>query len=117
MTQQELIGTGLHGPFELAPDAVDEELVDGCPGAYALGFTDHLGRFSITYVGSAGEDLKLKLKEHIGTASQFKLRHFTEQKKAFEKECEMFHQFMPAGNFLHPSRPQDTNWMCPRCRK
>ncbi|CAA2142877.1 hypothetical protein HYPP_03894 [Hyphomicrobium sp. ghe19] len=117
MTQQELTGTGLHGPFSLAADAIDEELVENCPGAYALGFIDYLGRFSITYVGSAGENLKSKLKAHIGTASQFKFRHFAEQRLAFEKECEMFHQFLPSGNFLHPSRPHGTDWSCPRCRR
>ncbi len=117
MIQQELTGTGLRGPFPLASDAIEEELVDLCPGAYALGFTDHLGRFSITYVGSAGDDLKAKLRGHIGTASQFKFRHFADQRQAFERECEMFHQFMPSGNFLHPSRPQGEDWTCPRCRR
>jgi hypothetical protein len=117
MTQQELVGAGLHGPFALASDAIDEELVDNCPGAYALGYTDRLGRFSITYVGSAGEDLKAKLKGHIGTAALFKFRHFAGQKQAFEKECEMFHQFLPVGNFLHPSRPPGADWTCPRCRR
>ena len=115
--QRELTGAGLRGPFSLTPDDIDEELVDHCPGAYALGFTDNLGRFSITYVGSAGDDLKSKLREHIGTALQFKFRHFADERQAFEKECEMFHQFMPTGNFLHPSRPQGTDWTCPRCRK
>jgi hypothetical protein len=117
MAQQELIGTGLRGPFSLVADSIDEELVDNCPGAYALGFIDHLGRFSITFVGSAGEDLKSKLKSHIGTASQFKFRHFALQRQAFERECEMFHQFLPVGNFLHPSRPPDTDWTCPKCRR
>jgi hypothetical protein len=39
------------------------------------------------------------------------------QRQAFEKECEMFHQFMPTGNFLHPSRPPASDWTCPRCRR
>ena len=117
MMQHEVIGTGLHGPFALVSDAIEEELVPNCPGAYALGFTDRLGRFSITYVGSAGEDLKNKLKGHIGTAQQFKFRHFAQQRQAFEKECEMFHQFMPTGNFLHPGRPSGTNWLCPKCQR
>ena len=117
MAQQELVGTGLRGPFTLAADAIDEELVDDCPGAYALGFIDQLGRFSITFVGSAGEDLKSALKERIGTAPQFKFKHFAQQRQAFEKECEMFHQFMPMGNFLHPSRPPGTDWTCPNCRR
>jgi hypothetical protein len=117
MAQQELVGTGLHGPLALASDEIEEELVDNCPGAYALGFIDRFGRFSITYVGSAGEDLKSRLKAHIGTASQFKFRHFALQRHAFEKECEIYHQFMPAGNFLHPSRPRDADWTCPKCRR
>jgi hypothetical protein len=29
----------------------------------------------------------------------------------------MFHQFMPAGNFLHPGRPPGADWTCPRCRR
>jgi hypothetical protein len=115
--QREQTGTGLRGPFPLAPETIDEELADRCPGTYTLGFTDNLGRFAITYVGSAGEDLKSKLRAHIGTASQFKFRHFADQKQAFEKECEIFHQFMPGGNFLHPSRPPGADWMCPRCRR
>jgi hypothetical protein len=117
MTQQEMVGTGLRGQFDLAADAIEEELVDDCPGAYALGFIDLRGRFSITFVGSAGEDLKAKLREHIGTASKFKFRHYTMHKQAFEKECEMFHRFMPAGNFLHPSRPPGADWTCPKCRR
>jgi hypothetical protein len=114
--QQELTGTGLRGPFSLASDDIDGELVDHCPGTYVLGFTDYLGRFSITFVGSAGEDLKLKLRGHIGTALQFKFRHFADQRQAFERECQIFHQYMPSGNFLHPSRPRGTDWTCPRCR-
>lgn len=115
--QQELIGAGLKGPFTLGSDDIDEEVAESCPGAYALGFTDNLGRFAITYVGSAGDDLKSKLKAHIGTAQQFKFRHFSVHKLAFEKECELFHQFLPRGNFLHPSRPPGTEWVCPRCRR
>jgi hypothetical protein len=61
--------------------------------------------------------LKSKLKGHIGTASQFKFRHFALQRQAFERECEMFHQFLPVGNFLHPSRPSGTDWTCPKCRR
>jgi hypothetical protein len=117
MAQQDVLSAGLNGPFILAWESIEEELVDNCPGAYALGFTDHLGRFAITFVGSAGDDLKSRLKGHIGTAPQFKFRHYAQQRQAFEKECEMFHRFMPAGNFLHPSRPQDVDWTCPKCRR
>lgn len=116
-SQSEATGAGLRGPFPLTPDSIAEELVNGSPGAYALGYTDRFGRFVISYVGSGGEDLKAKLKGHVGTAPQFKFRHYADQKPAFEKECELFHQFRPSGNFLHPSRPHGADWTCPRCRK
>ena len=106
----------LKGPFSLVCDTLEDELVDGCPGVFALGYTDFLGRFCVTFVGSAGHELKSVLRNHIGTASQFKFRHFADEKQAFEKECELFHRFMPAKNFLHPQRPPGANWSCPNCR-
>lgn len=117
LNKAEASGSGLNGPFSLAPDSIAEEIVAGSPGAYALGYTDHFGRFVISYVGSGGDDLASKLRAHVGTAPQFKFRHFAVRQAAFEKECELFHQFMPRGNFLHPSRPAGTDWNCPRCRR
>lgn len=108
--------SGLTGPFVLSTDVVNEEVVDGRPGAYALGYIDQLGRFCITFVGSSPVSLKSKLKECIGTAQYFKFRHVSTDRGAFEKECEMFHEFRPGGNFLHPSRPAGSNWTCPRCQ-
>jgi hypothetical protein len=106
----------LLGPFVLSIDTVNDEVVDGQPGAYALGYTDHAGRFCIMFVGSSHVNLRAKLKEHIGTALQFKYRHLPTDRASFEKECELFHEFRPSGNFLHPSRPAGENWTCPSCR-
>ncbi len=108
--------TGLLGPYVLVFDVINDEVVDLRPGAYALGYTDNNGRFVVTFVGSSSADLRSRLKQHIGTARQFKFRHFATDRAAFEKECELFHQFWPAGNFLHPERPKNSNWACPRCR-
>ena len=110
------LDTGLQGPYPLSIDAINDEIVEGRPGAFALGYIDNLGRFCVTYVGSSQGDLKSKLKERIGTAQFFKFRHIATDRGAFEKECELFHDFRPAGNFMHPSRPKDSNWTCPRCR-
>ena len=108
--------TGLQGPFGLATDIIDDEVVEGRAGAYAIGYIDNMGRFNITYVGSSHDNLNGRLKEHIGTAQFFKFRHLPTDRVAFEKECELFHDFRPRGNFLHPTRPDGTNWTCPRCR-
>lgn len=107
--------TGLHGPFALVYDVVDAEVAERHPGTYVLGYIDDMGRFCINFVGSSPTDLKSKLKERIGTAQYFKYRHFASDRAAFEKECELYHQFLPSGNFLHPDRPPNTTWQCPRC--
>ena len=107
--------TGLDGPYALAYDVVDNEVADGRPGTYVLGYIDAYGRFCVEFVGSSPTNLKTKLKERIGTAQYFKFRHFGSDKAAFEKECELFHQFLPSGNFMHPDRPPNTTWLCPRC--
>lgn len=107
----------LNGPFRLLCDSIEDEVVDGCPGAYALGFTDGNNRFCITYVGSAFTDLKSVLRGHIGTAPEFKFRHCSDERVAFELECELFHKFMPMRSFLHPQRQIDSDWLCPHCRR
>lgn len=111
-----LTDAGLQGPFQLSTDIVNDEVVEGRSGAYALGYIDNLGRFCITFVGSSPVDLNARLKEHIGTAQYFKFRHLPTDRIAFEKECELFHDFRPGGNFLHPMRPDGSDWTCPRCR-
>lgn len=110
-------GLTLKGPFGLNFDTINDEIVDGCPGVFTLGFTDHLGRFCITYVGSAGAELKSVLRGFIGTSQQFKFLLMPEHEAAFVKECELFHQFNPLGNFLHPERPAGSHWKCPRCQR
>ncbi|MEQ1715877.1 MAG: hypothetical protein ABL907_07825 [Hyphomicrobium sp.] len=110
-------GFALKGPFSLNFDAIEDEVVEGCPAVFALGFTDNLGRFCITYVGSAGRELKSVLRGLIGTSQQFKFLHMPEHEAAFAKECELFHQFRPLGNFLHPERLAGSHWKCPRCQR
>lgn len=108
-------GTGLTGPYILATDVVNEHVSPGRTGAYALGYIDNHGRFCVTFIGSSQSDLNSKIKEHIGTAQYFKFRHFPNGKASFEKECRLFHEFLPRENFLHPARPKDTVWTCPNC--
>lgn len=116
MIKSDTSTTGLLGPHTLVFDVINDEVVNQRPGAYALGYTDNRGRFLVTYVGSAMADLKSKLKQHIGTARQFKFRHYATDQAAFEKECELFHRLLPVGNFLHPERPKMSNWSCPHCQ-
>ena len=69
----------------------------------------------------ADEDLNNRLKAWVGSKYKFfKFDYATSPKNAFEKECELWHDYGgPQGkldNERHPQRPNGTDWKCPRCK-
>jgi hypothetical protein len=36
-------------------------------------------------------------------------------KAAFDKECDLYHDFKPPDNKVHPARQKGANWTCKRC--
>lgn len=111
-----MIKTGLAGPYPLTFDGISGTVLRQSAGAYAIGYIDANGRFCINHVGRADGDIKARLCELIGTDLMFKYNYLPSSKVAFEKECELYHDFRPHGNRLHPSRPSGASWECPRCR-
>lgn len=107
--------TGLGGPYPLSLEAIHAQTRGARSGAYALGYVDSRGRFCVTYVGSTDEDIQAVLLGCIGTAQHFKLQIYPSPESAFTKACELFHDFRPGGNLLHPDRPKGATWRCPRC--
>jgi hypothetical protein len=85
-------------------------------GVYALGHADAQGRFCINHVGRSDSDVRSKLLDYIGSDALFKYIYYSFPQTAFEKECALFHDISPPGNRLHPDRPKDTKWRCPRCQ-
>lgn len=110
-----MLTSGLHGPYRLSYDEIHSLVGPDWHGVYALGHIDHQARFCITFAGNATADLRTSLLDRIGTAQMFKMLRLENPQAAFEKVCEVFHDFHPPGNFLHPERPQGTSWQCPRC--
>ena len=108
--------TGLLGPYPLTYDEINDTVVANMAGAYALGRMDSGGRFSVNFVGRSDRDMRTRLCEHIGSDNLFKFMHYLSAKGAFEKECELYHEFNPPGNRVHPSRPSGSSWTCPRCQ-
>jgi hypothetical protein len=106
----------LTGPHALTKKTIDEVVTETSAGVYALGFNDTTNTFFIDYVGRSDNDVNNRLHEWEGKYEQFKFDYFPSAKAAFEKECKLFHDFEPPGNTTHPDRPEDTNWICPRCR-
>lgn len=108
--------TGLLGPHRLAFDEVSKVISRKSPGAFVLGHEDYEGRFLVSLVSRSDSDIRSRLCEYIGTATQFKYALYPTSREAFEKECQLFHDFEPPNNILHPSRPAGTTWECPRCQ-
>ncbi len=108
--------SGLLGPYRLTFEGINEAISRQSAGVYALGSTDRNGSFQVRHVGRSDEDVRAKLRDCIGSEMMFKFRFFRSPREAFEKECELFHDFKPPGNRIHPGRPKGTNWACPRCQ-
>ena len=110
------INTGLSGPYRLTFDAIDAAITQSSPGVFALGYSDAGGRFCVNHVGRSDADLKVRLRDFIGSDSLFKYGYSPSSEAAFQKECEMFHDVRPPRTLVHPGRPKGTSWECPRCR-
>jgi hypothetical protein len=108
--------TGLLGPYRLNFDTIEAAVTRASAGVYALGHVSPEGKFCIDHVGRSDANLRAKLQERIGSATLFKFGYLANSKAAFERECELFHDFDPPGNRVHPGRPAGTSWECPRCR-
>jgi hypothetical protein len=106
--------SGLVGPYPLDFDTINDAIARPLPGAFALGYVDPAGKFCVSHVGRSDTDLREKLRNYIGSGSMFKYRTFDNTRGAFEKECQLFHEFRPRG--LHPARPAGTKWECPYCQ-
>jgi hypothetical protein len=110
------VKTGLLGPYRLTYDGINDAVTRRAAGVFALGRSDPSGNFQVKHVGRSDTDIRSRLCECIGSDTLFKFGFYSSTLAAFEKECELFHDFSPPGNRLHPGRPKGTAWDCPRCR-
>jgi hypothetical protein len=107
--------TGLRGPYKLDNDTIDKEVTKKSAGAYALGYLQE-DTFIPKYVGRSDEDVNDRLKDWVGKYKYFKFEYYGSPKSAFEKECNLYHDWKAQlDNKCHPDRPDDTTWQCPRC--
>lgn len=113
--------TGLrYGPYPLTSEEIEEEVTRASPGVYVLDKRNKEGTFTVNYVGRADVSVNKRLHQWVGSKyKRFKFDYSSSPKAAFEKECEIYHDFSgPDGkmdNDVHPKRPEGTNWQCPRC--
>jgi hypothetical protein len=112
----DMANTGLSGPYRLTFDAIDAAVTRSSPGVFALGHSDAGGRFCVNHVGRSDGDIKVRLRDFIGSDSLFKYGYCPSSEVAFQRECEIFHDVRPPRTLVHPGRPKGANWECPRCR-
>jgi hypothetical protein len=108
--------TGLRGPYQLTFDGITGAVTRQSAGVYVLGHTTDEGKFRIQYIGRSDSDVRETLRGYIGSNSSFKYGYYPSSKDAFLKECDLYHDFSPPGNKIHPDRPKTSSLECPRCR-
>lgn len=112
-----MVSLGMNGPYLLDFKTIDTNVTKTSAGNYSLGYKNSDGKFVVCYVGRSDTDVNGRLKYWIGKTKRqlFKFSYATSPKAAFEKECINYHDFNPSDNIIHPDRPQNSGWKCPRC--
>ena len=70
-------------------------------------------RFQIRKVSHVDGDLGKELRNYVGKFSGFRFKFFRSTRNAYDKECQIYHQFKPIKNITHPIRPRHTKFVCP----
>ena len=115
-----MVRLGLRGPYILALATIDRRITRTSPGVYVLGKTEG-SRFKIKYVGRSDRDVRGRLKEWVGRKfPEFEYEYHSSSIAAFERECQLWHDFGGPEDLLdnerHPVTPVGTAWRCPYCQ-
>lgn len=109
----------MNGPYDFHEKSIENEITRISAGNYALGRINKEEKFIVEYVGRSDNDVKERLKQHIGERyTKFKYSYASSSKEAFDKECKNYHDFggsSTLNNKIHPDRPENTNWKCQFC--
>jgi hypothetical protein len=96
---------GLQGPFTLNKDALRIKVTAKFPGTFVLGHTDEQGTFIVECLGRSNDDVKQTLQDHLVDGhEQFAFEYYFSARGAFEKESDLYHDHMAAGDTPHPGR-------------
>jgi hypothetical protein len=109
-------GSGLLGPFPLTAESIALNIEPLAIGAFALGRLrdgQNGTKFFVRKIGRDDRDLAAALAQLVGAYDAFKFRTYVSTRRAFEKECQLFHAFAPPDTQTHPVRPPGTRFVCP----
>ncbi|MEX2012925.1 MAG: hypothetical protein WD967_00805 [Candidatus Levyibacteriota bacterium] len=102
----------MNGPYILNTNTISTFVTSVSPGAYILS-TDGL---KASYIGRSDGDVGARLKTWTGKGyTHFWFDYATSPKAAFDLECIWGHSYLILNNLIHPARPTNSGWQCPRC--
>lgn len=115
--------------YNLTYDEIDRLVLENSIGNYAYGYLNDKGVFIVCYVGRSDTDLKERIKHGIEDMKadptcryeRFKFSYADSIQKAYEKECQNYHDFGGVEGYLrnevHPAKPESYEGSCPICGK
>lgn len=118
---EKITKSGLGRPLPLDAKTIEEHVDNGegwsSASVYVLGGirkgSDGKPRFAIRYVSHVDGDLGEELRRHIGKYKGFRFKFFRSTHNAYDRECEIYHEFSPSDNAGHPEKPKNTKFTCP----
>ncbi len=100
------------GPFVLSSNNISTQASNTSPGAYILSRDG----INVNYVGRSDNDLAGRLRSWVDQGySHFWFEYASSSLQAFNLECNWYHTYRNLDNTVHPARPANTSWQCPRC--
>ena len=103
--------SGLFGPYPLTAAEIDQR-IDTTIATFALGHKD--GRkFLVQHIGRADKDASDVLKAFASDYEYFMYRTYVSTRRAFAKECRLFHDFPGVQRDGHPEPPPGIRVKCP----
>ena len=100
------------GPYILNTNTISATITRVSSGAYILS-TDGI---HANYVGRSDNDIANRLGSWVNQGySHFWFEYTTSPMQAFNLECSLWHSYQNLNNTVHPARPNNSGWQCPRC--
>ena len=103
--------SGLLGPYPLTSAEIDQR-IDTTIATFALGRKDG-HKFLVQHIGRADKDASDVLKALTSEYQYFKYRTYVSTRRAFAKECRLFHDFPGVQRRGHPEPPSGIRVKCP----
>ncbi len=103
-------------PFTVASIEINVKKIAG--GVYVLDPPDPRHRTAVGFVGRSDKDVAESLQRQVKAGyKEFAFTYTSSVLQAYDKECEMWHEWKPIANPVHPAKPPGKPMPCAICGK